>query len=66
MNAIYASLQNVVRRLSRPRCSFCGETMTSERRFIAGPGVYICEECVARAQKMLADGQATASEERWW
>ena len=28
------------------RCSFCGQTQESVKKIIAGPGVYICDECV--------------------
>ena len=28
------------------RCSFCGKTQDQVKRLIAGPGVYICDECV--------------------
>ena len=28
------------------RCSFCGKTQENVKRIIAGPGVYICNECV--------------------
>ena len=28
------------------RCSFCGKAQESVRRIVAGPGVYICDECV--------------------
>ena len=28
------------------RCSFCGKTQDEVRRIVAGPGVYICDECV--------------------
>ena len=28
------------------RCSFCGQPQDSVRKIIAGPGVYICDECV--------------------
>jgi ClpX C4-type zinc finger protein len=28
------------------RCSFCHKTAEETQRLIAGPGVYICEECV--------------------
>jgi ATP-dependent Clp protease ATP-binding subunit ClpX len=28
------------------RCSFCGKTQDQVRKLIAGPGVYICDECV--------------------
>lgn len=27
-------------------CSFCGKPQSQARRLIAGPGVYICDECV--------------------
>ena len=28
------------------RCSFCGKTQDEVNRLIAGPGVYICDECI--------------------
>ena len=28
------------------RCSFCGQPQESVKKIIAGPGVYICDECV--------------------
>ncbi len=28
------------------RCSFCGKSQESVRRIVAGPGVYICNECI--------------------
>ena len=28
------------------KCSFCGKTQEGVRRIIAGPGVYICDECI--------------------
>lgn len=28
------------------RCSFCGKTQDSVKKIVAGPGVYICDECV--------------------
>ena len=28
------------------RCSFCGKSQESVRKIVAGPGVYICDECV--------------------
>ena len=30
----------------RIRCSFCGKHQDQVKRMIAGPGVYICDECV--------------------
>ena len=38
-----------------PRCSFCGRTQDDVKKLIAGPGVYICDECINVAQTILAD-----------
>ena len=37
------------------RCSFCGKTQDQVRRIIAGPGAYICNECIALCQEIIAD-----------
>ena len=37
------------------RCSFCGKTQDEVRRIVAGPGVYICDECVLLCQEIVAD-----------
>ncbi|HPE45001.1 MAG TPA: ClpX C4-type zinc finger protein, partial [Deltaproteobacteria bacterium] len=29
------------------RCSFCGKSQEEVRKLIAGPDVYICDECIA-------------------
>ncbi|HMO64145.1 MAG TPA: ClpX C4-type zinc finger protein, partial [Verrucomicrobiota bacterium] len=34
-------------------CSFCGKTHAEVRKLIAGPGVYICDNCVAVCQNVL-------------
>ncbi len=36
------------------RCSFCAKPHTDVERMIAGPGVYICNECVALCDEILA------------
>ena len=28
------------------KCSFCGKTQEQVRKLVAGPGVYICDECI--------------------
>jgi len=38
-------------------CSFCLKPKTAVRRLVAGPGVYICDECVALCAQ-LVDGPA--------
>ncbi len=37
------------------RCSFCGRTQDEVKKLIAGPGVYICDECVALCEDILAE-----------
>ena len=37
------------------RCSFCGKRETQVERLIAGPGVYICSECVQACSELLQD-----------
>ncbi len=36
-------------------CSFCGKSQEAVRRLIAGPGVYICDECVDLCLSILED-----------
>lgn len=36
-------------------CSFCGKSQDEVSRMVAGPGVYICNECVKLCQAMLED-----------
>jgi ATP-dependent Clp protease ATP-binding subunit ClpX len=35
-------------------CSFCGKDNHQDSKLIAGPGVYICDECVALCDDILA------------
>ncbi|KJR40701.1 ATP-dependent Clp protease, ATP-binding subunit ClpX [Candidatus Magnetoovum chiemensis] len=37
------------------KCSFCGKTQTEVRKLIAGPAVYICDECVALCNEIIAE-----------
>jgi hypothetical protein len=37
------------------RCSFCGKPKSAGIRLIAGPGVYICTECVRLCTEILAE-----------
>lgn len=37
------------------RCSFCGKTQDQVRRLVAGPGVYICDECIELCQEILEE-----------
>ena len=37
------------------RCSFCGIPQASAYKLIAGPGVYICDECTRTAYHLIFD-----------
>jgi hypothetical protein len=39
------------------RCSFCGKAREQGRRLVAGPGVFICQECVQICNEVLATGE---------
>ncbi|WP_377480165.1 MAG: ATP-dependent protease ATP-binding subunit ClpX [Microcoleus anatoxicus] len=40
---------------SHLRCSFCGKSQEYVRKLIAGPGVYICDECVELCNEILEE-----------
>jgi hypothetical protein len=53
--------QSSARGASRPQtpcCSFCIKDSGSVAKLIAGPGVYICNECVHLCELILADNPA--------
>ncbi len=35
------------------KCSFCGKTQDSVKKIVAGPGVYICDECVELCNEII-------------
>lgn len=37
------------------KCSFCGKTQDQVKRLIAGPGVYICDECIELCSEIISD-----------
>lgn len=37
-------------------CSFCGKDQREVRKLIAGPSVYVCDECIALCTEMLHEG----------
>ena len=41
------------------RCSFCGKAQTEVKTLVAGPGVFICDECVQLCQGIIAKKAAT-------
>jgi ATP-dependent protease Clp ATPase subunit len=40
------------------RCSFCGKSQEEVRTLVAGPGVFICDECVQLCQTIVANKAA--------
>ena len=47
---------------STPECSFCGKNEKEVKRLIAGPGVFICDECVGLCDALLGH-QSTAHDD---
>ncbi len=45
------------------RCSFCGKTRDQVRKLIAGPTVYICDECVGLCNDIISEDWQEAKEE---
>ncbi|MDF2673666.1 MAG: clpX [Clostridiales bacterium] len=37
------------------KCSFCGKNQDQVKRLIAGPGVYICDECIELCSEIIAE-----------
>ena len=45
------------------RCSFCGKSKESVKKFISGPSVYICNECVSLCNEILAEEEERETQE---
>lgn len=45
------------------KCSFCGKSQKQVQQLIAGPGVYICDECVELCNEIIEERQAEKSSE---
>lgn len=43
-------------------CSFCGKSQHEVRKLIAGPSVYVCDECVALCNEIIQEGNSTSKE----
>ena len=44
------------------KCSFCGKSQEQVRRLVAGPNVYICNECILLCQEIIADDMGAVSD----
>ena len=43
------------------KCSFCGKTQDQVKRLVAGPGVYICDECIELCSEIISEEFEEAS-----
>ncbi|MBW8350233.1 ATP-dependent protease ATP-binding subunit ClpX [Bacillus sp. IITD106] len=44
------------------KCSFCGKTQEQVRKLVAGPGVYICDECIELCSEIVEEELGTEEE----
>lgn len=44
-------------KIAPSRCTFCGKHQAQVDRLIAGPGVFICNECVDLCQQIIQEGR---------
>ncbi|MDS1271110.1 ATP-dependent Clp protease ATP-binding subunit ClpX [Lipingzhangella sp. LS1_29] len=47
------------------KCSFCGKSQKQVKKLIAGPGVYICDECIDLCNEIIEEELADSSEGNW-
>jgi hypothetical protein len=58
MSTTASNAENVI-----ASCSFCGKPGNKVTRIVAGPGVFICNECVELSATIIADAASTTPEE---
>ena len=44
------------------KCSFCGKSQKQVKKLIAGPGVYICDECIDLCNDIIAEELTESTE----
>ncbi len=47
----------MARRSTKLRCTFCNISAADTKKLVAGPGVYICEGCIAAGGEVVASGE---------
>jgi len=47
------------------KCSFCGKSQKQVKKLIAGPGVYICDECIDLCNEIIEEELAEPTELKW-
>src|ERR1700752_5293500 len=46
------------------RCSFCGKGQDQVRKLVAGPGVFICDQCIDLCEEVLEDDNRSAGQKK--
>ena len=44
------------------KCSFCGKSQKQVKKLIAGPGVYICDECIDLCNEIIEEELSESTE----
>ena len=44
------------------KCSFCGKSQKQVKKLIAGPGVYICDECIDLCNEIIEEELSEGTE----
>jgi ATP-dependent Clp protease ATP-binding subunit ClpX len=47
------------------KCSFCGKSQKQVKKLIAGPGVYICDECIDLCNEIIEEELSESSDLQW-
>ena len=47
------------------KCSFCGKSQKQVKKLIAGPGVYICDECIDLCNEIIEEELSETTEPTW-
>ncbi len=47
------------------KCSFCGKSQKQVKKLIAGPGVYICDECIDLCNEIIEEELSESADLKW-
>ncbi|BCJ32028.1 ATP-dependent Clp protease ATP-binding subunit ClpX [Actinocatenispora sera] len=47
------------------KCSFCGKSQKQVKKLIAGPGVYICDECIDLCNEIIEEELSESGDVKW-
>jgi hypothetical protein len=68
LESVLQNLQNTYPAESEPPviCSFCRKSQTAVKKLIAGPTVYICNECIDLCNEIIVDDIDEEGGPNWW